>query len=147
MSRPRNTAQSGRTDDQERSGEKGAAVLELPLVLGLILLPFGIFLLSVSTWVERQAAARSAASEVARALVFDGDADVVLLVAGIEAGHGLEPGALGVEFVDEAVPGGRVTVVATVVIPRAVVPVFGSIAGTSWSVEHVERRPDYGVVP
>jgi len=61
------------TDGWAARREQGSAALELPLLLGLLLIPFGLLMLTFPTWVERQTAARDAAGEVARHLVIGGD--------------------------------------------------------------------------
>ncbi len=139
----------------QRVGERGSAAFELPLILGLILLPFGVLLLSVSTWVERQTAARDAAGEAARVVVIHGDdgvAEAEALVRQIEAGYGLPAGSMRLELADGIaqggglVPGEAVLARVTVEMPGAVLPLFGSFGEVTWTAEHVERFPDYGAI-
>lgn len=133
-----------------RRRERGSAILELPVLLGLILIPFGILVLSVPTWIERQTAARDAAGESARYLVIagpDGLDEASQIVAGIESGYGLPAGSLRLELPSDLVPGQSVTVRVVVVIPAADIPLMGSFGDTSWTAEHTERYPDYGAAP
>ena len=117
------------------------------MVVGLVLIPFGVLVLSASTWVERQTAARDAGAEAARLLVV-GDPDgvsVVAIIEQIEAGYGLPDGSLRAAIPDGGlVPGQSITVAVTVEIPAMSLPVFGGVGAVDWTAEHAERFPDYG---
>lgn len=127
--------------------QRGSAIFELPLVVGLILIPFGLLVLLLPTWVERQTAARDAASELARSLVVaDSVVDASAFLREIEAGHGLDPGSLQLVDVSDGDPGELVTVWVSVVLPGQSMPLLGVIVPRSWTAEHSERRPDYGLV-
>ncbi len=135
------------TVEASRTGERGSAAFELPLILGLILLPFGVLLLSVSTWVERQTAARDAAGEAARVVVVhgpEGVASAQTLVREIEAGYGLPQGSMALDLAPSVVPGEGVVASVTVEMPGAVLPLFGSFGEVTWTATHIERYPDYG---
>lgn len=128
-------------------------MVELPLVLGLLVLPFGLLILSLPTWVERQTAARDAAAEVARSLVVStasdglaaGPGSLDSLLREIEAGYQLAPGSLRLDSPPTIAAGEAVTVRVTVVLPGPRLPVFGSLGRRSWTAEHTERAPDYAV--
>ncbi len=131
----------------DQGTERGSAILELPIMLGLILIPFGILILSIPTWIERQTAARDAAAESARYLVVAGPQGfegATQIVADIERGYGLPAGSLRLEIPSELVPGQALTVRVVVVIPAADIPLMGSFGDTTWSAEHTERYSDYG---
>ncbi len=129
------------------SRQRGSAAVELPLVLGLLLLPFGLLVLQFPRWVERQTAARDVAGEVARFVVTGGDpSEVGALVARMEAGHGLEPGSIVVESVPVLRPGETVAVAVRVSIPAVTLPLFGSLGPNTLRVEHAERVPDFAAV-
>ncbi len=115
------------------------------MVLGLILVPFGMLVLSIPTWVERQAAARDAAGEVARAAVAADPAfDPVSLVALTEQAYGLPAGSL-TGSVEIGQSGGDAAIASvSVEIPAVSLPMFGDLGSVTWTAEHVERRPDYG---
>ncbi len=123
-------------------------MIEFPMVIGLVLIPFGMLAISASTWVERQTAARDAAGEAARALVVAGPESTItpaLVVQEIEAGYGLPAGTLRAEVPAAAVvPGESITVVVTVEIPALALPILGDIGSVDWTAEHTERFPDYG---
>ncbi len=128
-----------------REAERGSALLELPFVLGLIVLPFALLVLQLPVWVERQVAAGDAAAEIARAIVVHGvEVDEGELLMAIESAHGLEPGSLTGSRVIPGLAGEAVTVEVTVEIPAITLPVFGSIGRGSWTASHVERMPDHG---
>lgn len=134
--------------DRGRRSERGSVLIEFPMVIGLILIPFGMLVLSAPTWVERQTAARDAAAESARSLVVP-DRDSLMtpdaLIRQIEAGYGLPAGSLRAEIPAERfLPGEAVTVVVTVEIPALSIPIFGNVGSVDWTAEHTERFPDYG---
>lgn len=127
-----------------RDGEAGTAAIELPLVVALVLIPLGMLVLSVPTWVERQHAATEAAAEAARAAVTgSGDplAEARLVVEQVAAGHGLPRGALRLQLT-EAGRGGPVTARVTVAIPAARLPGLADLAAVEWTATHTERYPD-----
>ncbi len=128
-----------------RQGERGSALLELPFVLGLIVLPFALLVLQLPIWVERQMAAGDAAAEIARSVVVHGaEVDEGELLAAIESAHGLKPGSLTGFRLTPGLAGEAVVVEVTVEIPAITLPVFGSIGRGSWTATHVERMPDHG---
>lgn len=127
--------------------ERGSAIFELPLIVGLILVPFGLLVLLLPTWVERQTAARDAGAEVARAIVVAGPSvDRDTLLRRIEVGHGLAPGSLRLVEVSGHEPAEMVTVRVSVVLPGRGLPLLGAVLPRTWTAVHTERRPDYGVV-
>lgn len=131
-----------------RETERGSVLIEFPMVIGLILIPFGMLALSASTWVERQTAARDAAAEMARFFVVesaDGGTSAEAVVRRIEAGYGLAPGSLRASVPTGGfVPGEAVTVAVTVEVPALSLPLFGDVGSVDWTAEHTERFPDYG---
>ncbi|MEZ5342958.1 MAG: hypothetical protein R2706_16395 [Acidimicrobiales bacterium] len=123
--------------------ERGSALFEMPLLVGLIMIPFGLLVITVPTWVERQTAARDAAGEVARSIVV-GDVDQASILASIERGYELPSGTLRVASGSSYLAGDSVVVVVEVAMPAVDLPLFGSFGHLSWSTEHVERYPDFG---
>lgn len=123
-------------------------MIEFPMVIGLVLIPFGMLAISASTWVERQTAARDAAGEAARALVVAGPDSAVspaLIVQQIEQGYELPAGTLRAAVpASIGGPGESVTVAVTVEIPALALPILGNVGSVDWTVEHTERIPDYG---
>lgn len=128
---------------RKRDSERGSAIFEMPLLVGLILIPFGLLVISIPTWVERQTAARDAAGEVARAIVY-GEGNEGEVLAAIERGYELPAGTLRVSDNSAVVPGESVVVLVDVSMPAVELPIFGSFGHLTWTAEHVERLPDYG---
>lgn len=118
------------------------------MVIGLVLIPFGLLVLSAPTWVERQTAARDAAAESARFLVVsgvDGSTTPAEIIRQIEIGYGLPAGSLDASIpTDGLVPGESVTVAVTVEVPALSLPIVGAVGSVGWTAEHTERVPDYG---
>ena len=133
---------------KKRTRERGSVMIEFPMVIGLVLIPFEMLAISASTWVERQTAARDAAAESARALVLAGPESTItpeLIVQRIEQGYGLPAGTLQLSAPANAVvPGESITVAVTVEIPALALPILGNIGAVDWTAEHTERFPDYG---
>ena len=123
-------------------------LIEFPMVIGLILIPFGMLALSASTWVERQTAARDAAAESARYLVVSGaggSASPESIVRQVELGYNLPPGTLRASIpADGFAPGESVTVEVTVEVPALSLPILGGVGSVDWTTQHTERFPDYG---
>ncbi len=123
-------------------------MLELPLVLGLMVIPFACVVLTLPTWVERRAIARDAASEIARSIVVNGSAaDSGHLLVELESAAGLAPGTLRSSIPTTLTAGGTVRVVVEVDVPLMSLPLFGPVGGFGWAVSHAERFPDHGALP
>ena len=133
------------------TNERGSASLELPLLLGLVIIPFALLVLTIPRWVEHQTAARDAAAEIGRLLVVQpsaagvGQVDAHELLHRIEQAHGLRAGSLSLVGPPPGslTPGGAVVVRVAVDLPGPTVPVLGSLGLGSWTAEHTERVPDY----
>lgn len=134
-----------------RRGERGTAAMELPLLIALVLIPLGLLVITVPTWIERQHAARVAASEAGRAIVTsasdDPFADADAVVAAVALGHGLPAGALELEVGSVLARGVPVTVEVTVEIPAVRLPGLSSLAPVRWTASHTERYPDLAELP
>lgn len=136
---------------RDRPGERGTAAMELPLLIALVLVPLGLLVITVPTWIERQHAARVAASEAGRAIVTStsddplGEAEAVVAAVGL--GHGLPAGALELGVPPVLVRGAMVTVEVTVEIPAVRLPGLTSLAPVRWTASHTERYPDLAELP
>lgn len=131
-----------------RRDERGMVVAEFAVVVGLILFPVMILVLSFPAWVERQSMARVAAQEAARAVALANDTDAGVaaaeqLVAEIAANHGADPSAMAVSFTGSATRGSSVTATIDVELPALSFPLFGSVGSVRWSTSHTERVDDY----
>lgn len=118
-------------------------------MIGLILIPFGLLVTAVPTWVERQTMVRDAAAEAARAVALDprggtgvGDAAARETVAG----YGVDA-TVTVRWAGALDAGAEVTATASVELPLLELPLFGAIGGQTVERSHTERVADYGVTP
>ena len=131
---------------RRRRVERGAVAIEVPFVVGLVLIPFGLLVVTVPTWVERQTMVRDAAAEAARAVALDPRSGVRIgdaAAADLVAGYGLDADVT-VEWAGALSPGSEVTATASVDVPVLDLPVFGAIGGQTITRSHTERVADYG---
>lgn len=128
-----------------RHGERGIAAVELPLVIGLVLIPLGLLVLHVPVWIEHQHIAREAAAEAARSIATatsgDAGAEARHVVDLVAASHGLDREALRLRIEAGAED---VTARVTVRIPGARLPGLRSVTAVDWTATHRERLPDLG---
>lgn len=130
------------------TADRGAAAIELPLAVGLLLLPISMIVMLVPQWPERQTTARAAAKDAAT--VYANAADPVigaeLARASVEqaaANAGLPPGALTVELGGEWCRACTVTAHVTVDIPAVDIPLMGTVGSFTWSASSAARIDDY----
>lgn len=129
-----------------RGSERGSALLELPLIIGLMVLPFALLVLTMPVWIERRAAADAAASQAARAVVAGGFAtDAAAMVDAVASGYGLTAGSLRLLPIPEPVAGSSITISVQVDLPVLELGPFGRLGERTWTSSHVERVPDHGV--
>jgi hypothetical protein len=129
-------------------GDRGAAAIELPLAVGLLLLPISMIVMVVPQWPERQtvasAAAKDAATVYANAPNPESGADSArIAVAQAAANHGLPPGAMTVEFGGDWCRACTVTASVTVDIPAVDIPLVGTIGSFTWTASSSARIDDY----
>lgn len=134
-----------RRSNSSEWAERGSATVELPFVLGLIVMPFALVVLQLPRWVEYQQAANDAAAEVARSHATGSDSEQADELLGlIESSHGLSPGSLGAASVTPGAAGGDLVVEVTVELPVLSFGSLGTLGATTWTARHVERRADFG---
>lgn len=131
-----------------RRDERGMVVAEFAVVVGMILFPVMILVLSFPVWVERQSMARVAAQEAARTVALADDTDAGVgaaeqLVAEIATNHGVDSSAMTVTFSGSATRGSSVTATVDVEFPPLSLPLLGGVGSVSWSTSHTERVDDY----
>lgn len=134
------------------SGERGSVAVELPLALGLLLLPLALLVITVPAWPERQTVARAAAIEASRVAALAGSFE-----EGIEEGNaaversarnqGLDPSDLSVSWEGSFRRGGSVTANVTVRMPALVVPGLTTVDAWVWTASHTERVDDFRSFP
>lgn len=132
--------------------DRGSAPIELPLAVGLLLLPLAAAVAVMPTWAERQSMARLAAQEAARTIVLadtweEGTAAADALAAQIAANHDIDPADLTLVYHGALRRGDTVTASATVLIPGVVLPGLGPVAGAHWTVSHTEAVDLYRSMP
>lgn len=150
-----------------RHAEDGSAPLELALGVGLLLLPVAVLVLSFPTWIERQAMARAAAGEAARAAVLAEHPDGAVaaaeaLVAEAARNHGVDPADVTVCLSSAPVGappgactdrphlgrGAAVTAEVTVRLPALTLPGLATaLEATSTTARHTERVDRYRSYP
>ncbi len=130
------------------TGDRGTAAIELPLAVGLLLLPISMIVMLVPQWPERQTVARAAAKDAAT--VYANAPDMAtgaeLARASVEqaaANHGLPTRSLTVELGGEWCRACTVTANVTVDIPAVDVPLVGTVGSFTWSASSSARIDDY----
>ena len=128
--------------------DRGAAAVELPLAVGLLLLPISMVVMLVPQWPERQTVATAAAKEAASTLANAPDAETGMqrasqAVATAETNHGLPPGSMTVDFSGDWCRACTVTASVSVVIPAIDVPLIGAVGSFTWTATSSARIDDY----
>lgn len=139
--------------------ERGVAAVELPLAIGLLLIPTAFVVLMLAPWAARANMARLAAAEAARVIVTDAttnpdDDRIHLIIDQIAANHSVPPAEVSatlcvtesmtaaqkaVARCDLLVRGMEVRVEVTVAIPLMTLPGSGqTFGGFNWTVAHTE---------
>jgi hypothetical protein len=130
------------------SGDRGAAAVEMPLAVGLLLLPISILVMVVPQWPERQTVARAAAKDAASiyANASDASTGAQLALASVQqagTNHGLPPGTLTVELTGGWCRACTVTASVTVDIPAIDVPFIGTVGSFTYTATSSARIDDY----
>ena len=128
--------------------DAGAAAIELPLAVGLLLLPIAMLVMLVPQWPERQTVARSAAKEAASLYANAGDqssgaALAEASVAQAAANYGLPSSALTVALEGEWCRACTVTAAVTVDVPAIEIPVIGTVGAFTYTSRSSARIDDY----
>lgn len=126
----------------------GAAAVELPLAVGLLLLPISMVVMLVPQWPERQtvatAAAKDAATIYANAVDSGSGAEqAAASVAQAAENYGLAPGVLTLRLAGAWCRACTVTATVTVDIPAIDVPFAGTIGSFTWTATSSARIDDY----
>jgi len=132
--------------------DAGAAAIELPLAVGLLLLPIAMIVMLVPQWPERQTVARAAAKEAATLYANAGDeasgAELARAsVAQAAANYGLSANALSVELGGDWCRACTVTAAVTVDIPAIAVPLAGTVGAFTYTADSSARIDDFRSVP
>lgn len=132
---------------RDRRGERGAALLELPLLVGVVIVPFAFLVLTIPIWLQGVHAADAAAAEAGRAFVLSGgDASTLdRALRRVELGRGIDPGALTLtSAAPSPAPGADIEVRVSVELPAVALFDLGTFVYTAG---HTERFPRYVRTP
>ena len=134
-------------DRQRRSGERGSAVVELPMVLGFLIIPVAFVILTIPTWLQGVHAANDAAAESARAFVLSGGdpGSVARALDATANSHGFEPGELSIASVAPTAALASDVEVRVQVELRAIA--LFDVGSFTYTATHVERYPTYVRTP
>ena len=129
-------------------GDRGAAAIEMPLAVGLLLLPIALVVMIVPQWPERQTVARAAAKDAATvyANALDaesGRAQATSTVSDAASNHGLPPGSMTVELTGDWCRACTVTAMVTIDIPAVDVPFVGPVGSFTYTARSSARIDDY----
>jgi hypothetical protein len=137
--------------------DAGAAAIEMPLAVGLLLLPIALVVMLVPQWPERQTIARAAAKEAATLYANAPSAAVgaeraETAVAQAASNYGLPPAAMTVSLSENWCRACTVTAAVVVDIPAINVPFAGTVGAFAYTATSSARIDDYrsiepGVVP
>lgn len=138
--------------ESRSTAQRGSAAIELPLAIGLLLLPVALLVITIPAWPERQTVARAAAAEASRAVVLagswpEGADEARAVVAQTAANHGLEPGALSLQLTGSLERGASVTARVTVEMPALALPGLAAVSRWAWSTSHTEHVDDFRGFP
>ena len=136
------------TGSRRCRGDAGSAAIEMPLAVGLLLLPIAMVVMLVPQWPERQTVARAAAKEAATlyANAPDQATGAALAQASVSqaaANHGLPGGAMTVALGGEWCRACSVTATVTVEVPAIDVPFAGTIGSFAYNSTSTARIDDY----
>ena len=129
-------------------GDRGAAAVEMPLAVCLLLLPISMIVMLLPQWPERQTIATAAAKDAATIYANASDSTsgseaAQVSVAQAAANEGLPPGALTVQLGGEWCRACTVTATVTVDIPAIHVPFAGTVGSFTWRATSSARIDDY----
>jgi len=141
---------------RRRHSQRGFAVVEWTIGIGLIVLPVAVLVASLAPWFHQASMARTMAQEAARVLVLSDDweagtEEAATLARQIARNHGVADagwceggsGCVSVTFDGDLVRSGEVRVIVSVPMQGITVPFIGSALGFQWSTDHSERVDDY----
>lgn len=128
--------------------DRGAAAIELPLAVGLLLLPIALVVMLVPQWPERQTVARAAAKEAATLYANAPSAAIgqelaEAAVAQAAANYGLPSTALTVTLSPDWCRACTVTAEVVVDIPAINVPGVGTVGAFAYTATSSARIDDF----
>ncbi|NNE94959.1 MAG: hypothetical protein HKN24_02930 [Acidimicrobiales bacterium] len=130
-----------------RRFERGSTVVELPMVLGFLIIPVAFLILTVPTWLQGIHAANDAAAESARAFVLSGGDPAAVERArdATAISHGFDPGQLPITSASPTAALATDVEVRVQVQLRAIA--LFDVGSFTFTASHVERYPTYVRTP
>lgn len=130
--------------------EDGAAAIEFPAAVGLLLLPVAVFVLTIAPVSERRTVASIAAAEAARAYVTASSAEEAVMaaervVAAIDGNHDFDVALTALE--GSLARGSTVSATVEVVLPVVTFPGIGQLGGMRHTAVHREPIDLYRSIP
>lgn len=134
--------------DTALTRDRGTAAVEMPLAVGLLLLPIAMIVMLVPQWPERQTVASAAAKDAATVYAnatdpTSGAERALTVVAEAAANHGLAPGALTLRLAGAWCRACTVTAEVTADIPAVDIPFAGTVGSFTWTASSSARVDDY----
>lgn len=128
--------------------EDGTATLELSLGLAVLVLPLLMAVAMLPQWLQRESVTAMAAREAARAFVLAGETGQAFREADavarrIAAQHGIEARDFSVQVSGRLARGAAATVTARVRVPLMRVPLLGRFGGFTITRRHQEIVDPY----
>ena len=124
--------------------DRGSAAAEFTLVVGLIVMPVLMVVMSVPQWMERSMVATTAAQQAALAAAIASDVEHGRQVAvQTAANYDVPADDVQVEMDADLARDGQVTVTVTVVRPVLSIPFVGELSGGTTSDTHTEMLSPY----
>lgn len=128
--------------------EDGSATLELTLGTAVLVLPMVLLVAMLPLWLERESVTALAAREAARAFVLAGEPGQAVqraqtVARRIAADHGIAPADFTVRVSGALDWGATATVSASVRVPVVTLPVLGPVGGFTITREHHEIVDPY----
>ena len=126
-------------------GDRGTAAIELPLAVGLLLIPVACLLLALPRWPESQTVATAAAKQAATlyATASSPDEGAALAQAAVTQAATNSGRPLSLTISGDWCRGCTITANVTVDIPAIVVPGLGSTGTFTWTATSSARLDDY----
>ncbi len=125
--------------------DRGSTAIELPLAVGLLLIPVACLVLALPRWPESQTVATAAAKEAATlyATASTSEEGAALAQAAVERAAANSGRPLTLQLSGDWCRGCSLTANVTVDVPSIIVPGIGSTGNFSWTATSTARRDDY----
>ena len=145
MTRRPGTGDRNRLTRQRCAGDDGNVGIELPMVVGFLILPVATLVMLLPQWPERQSIATSAAKQAATLYTTAPTAEdgMTLATNAVAQSAGNEGIEMTVAFAGDWCRGCSITAAVTVTIPALVVPFAGTTGAWKWTATSTARIDDF----